>query len=105
MCHGGAKRVNNRTYCLWRHRSSAREARNTNDDNRYRDDDNPEREVRQASDRAERVRQRVSFIRAAKFTRADTCAEQTGIVNEGFMPFRRHNSLKALLFTHFLLTT
>lgn len=49
MCHSGAKRVNNRTYCLWRHRSSAREAKNTNDDNRYRDDDNPEREARQAS--------------------------------------------------------
>lgn len=50
---------------------------NTNDDNR--DDDNLERETRQAttalpSDRAERVRQRVSFIRAAKFTRTDTCA-------------------------------
>lgn len=74
-----------------------------------RDDDNPEREAgrrqrgRQASsawpsDRAGRVRQRVSFSRAAKFTRADTCASprQTGIVNEGIYALSATRSSKAL---------
>lgn len=48
---------------LWRHRSSAREAGNTNDDNRHYDDDNPEREARQASAfRPSRTRSSKSFI-------------------------------------------
>lgn len=76
------------------------EARNTNDDN-WQQHDNTERTGSRPAGQ-KRVRQRVSFIQAANFTRADTCAFHSSHCKPGFMPFRRHSTL---YFTrlHFLL--
>lgn len=94
----GVERLNNQFY--WRvHRLSQATTRNTNDDN-WQQHDNGENG--KPACRAERVRQRVSFIQAANFTRADTCALHSSHCKPGFMPFRRHSSLYFTLL-HFLL--